>query len=259
MHFNRLAIIDLFSSGHQPMTNEDDTVWLVCDGEIYNYIELRTELINRGHKSKSNSDSESVIHAYEEYGVECLSRFNGMWSFVIYDKRNKKLFCSRDRYGEKPFYYHVGDGTITFSSEIKGILSRGIKAEPNNQRIFLYLAYSYLDINEETMFKNIMQLPPAHYMVIENGKIIIKKYWQLKDEHEQNGSELVNEEDTLCKFRDLLSSSIELRFRSDVPIGILLSGGLDSSAIVSMACDNYRVKNIPIDFMRYSFHTSSRL
>jgi len=238
--FNRLSIIDLSNARHQLISNENGDIWLVFNGEIYNYIELSDELKKRGHKFKSNSDSEVVIHAYEEFGINCQSKFNGMWSFVIYDKRKNRLFCSRDRFGEKPFYYYMDNDKIIFASEIKSILKTGVKAEPNEKQVFNYLAHAQLDISSETMFRNIFQILPAHYMVIENGSSKILRYWGLKNEKNENDL-LIGEEKLLSRFRDLFFSSVKLRLRSDVPLGVLLSGGLDSSAIVS--CINAISKN----------------
>jgi asparagine synthase (glutamine-hydrolysing) len=243
--FNRLSIIDLSENAHQPMSNEKGDIWLIFNGEVYNYLELSNELKLRGHKFKSNSDSEVVIHAYEEFGIDCQLKFNGMWSFVIYDKRKNKLFCSRDRFGEKPFYYYIDNNKIIFASEIKAILKAGVKAEPNEKQVFNYLAYAQLDTSSETMFRDIFQILPAHYMVIENGSSNIARYWGLKNEKNKDDL-LIGEEELLSRFRDLFFSSIKLRLRSDVPLGILLSGGLDSSAIVSSINYIFKEENLPL-------------
>ena len=236
-HFNiafghrRLSIIDLSSSGHQPMSNEEKSIWIVYNGEIYNYIELRAELEGIGHVFNSKTDTEVIIHAYEEWGVECLQRFNGMWAFAIWDCDKKKLFCARDRFGIKPFYYFYDRERFIFASEIKSLLESGIERDPNDLIIFDYLAFGLQDHTEFTFFEGIKQLKPAHYLIVGNGGMQIERYWNLEvnDEIESAGSGEGSE------FYDLFEDSIKLRLRSDVPIGTCLSGGLDSSSIVCVA------------------------
>lgn len=226
----RLSIIDLSSAGHQPMSNEDKTIWLTYNGEIYNYIELRPELEARGHHFKSHTDTEVIIHAYEEYGEECLNKFNEMFAFAIWDSRQNKLFCARDRFGIKPFYYYFDFRRFLFASEIKSIIEdKTIEKRPNNWIICDYLVYAYLDHTEETFFDGIKQLLPAHYLVIKDGRLSIKRYWDLNPEEKYEPSDDVK---YAQRFYELFEDSIRLKLRSDVPVGTCLSGGLDSSSIV---------------------------
>ena len=249
--FNRLSIIDLTRAGHQPMSSVEGDIHIVFNGEIFNYIELRDSLKAKGHKFISESDTEVIIHAYREYGVDCLSHFNGMWAFALYDTKNKSIFCSRDRFGIKPFYYSVNEQTLTFASEIKALLKAGIKAEPGEQQIFRYLALGQIDVDDKTLFDNILQLPPAHSLIYKNGQIKVSKFWHLEDK--KNIADLsVEPEMILQQFRELFFNAIDIRLRSDVPIGALLSGGLDSSAIVSVINMLIRGKNIPLDITTFT-------
>ncbi|MEW6096096.1 MAG: asparagine synthase (glutamine-hydrolyzing) [bacterium] len=226
----RLSIIDLSPAGHQPMSNEDKTVWITYNGEVYNYIELRSELEAKGHCFNSHTDTEVIIHAYEEYGEECLNKFNGMFAFAIWDSRQNKLFCARDRCGVKPFYYYFDNQRFLFASEIKAIIeNKTIEKKPNNQIICDYLVYAYLDHTDETFFAGIKQLLPAHYLLIKDGKLVIKRYWDLNPEEKY---EPLDDSKCAQRFYELFEDSIRLRLRSDVPVGTCLSGGLDSSSIV---------------------------
>lgn len=229
----RLAIIDLSAAGHQPMTNEDRSIWLTYNGEIYNYLELRTELKSSGHIFKSNTDSEVIIHAYEEWGTNCLKKFNGMWAFALWDSNQKRLFCARDRFGIKPFYYYLDDKRFLFASEIKALFQdKRVERRPNNRIIYDYLVNGYVDHTVETFFKGIKQLSAAHYLVIENGQIQITRYWDL-DPTQYLGN--ISDEEAAARFYELFEDSVRLRLQSEVPIGSCLSGGLDSSSIVCMA------------------------
>lgn len=249
--FNRLSIIDLSRAGHQPMSSVEGDLHLVFNGEIFNYIELRTRLQAKGHRFISESDTEVILHAYREYGVDCLSHFNGMWGFALYDAGKKRLFCSRDRFGIKPFYYSVDGTTVTFGSEIKALLKAGVPAEPDERQVFKYLALGQLDIDEKTMFSNIFQLPPAHYMVCENGQLQVSRFWNLEDRTNNADCNMAPEE-VLEQFRELFFSAVDIRLRSDVPIGALLSGGLDSSAIVSVIDVLAREKKLPLDIKTFT-------
>ncbi|GMX57713.1 MAG: asparagine synthase (glutamine-hydrolyzing) [Candidatus Yanofskyibacterium parasiticum] len=230
----RLSIIDLSSSGHQPMSNADKSLWIVFNGEIYNYIELRAQLQAKGHKFISNSDTEVIIHAYQEWGHDCLNRFNGMWAFCIWDKRKKEFFCSRDRFGIKPFYYFFQNGKFAFASEIKALLELDIVPRVNDKLIYDFLMFGMLDHTDETFFKSINKLPPASFMKIsKDGALTVERYWDFEVSDELgNGQE--NDLQYYEKFKDLFIDSVRLRLRSDVPIGSCLSGGLDSSSIVCM-------------------------
>ena len=228
----RLAIIDLSPDGLQPMTNEDRSLWLVFNGEIYNFIELREELIKKGHVFSSKSDTEVILHAYEEWGRDCLTRFNGMWAFALWDEKKQELFCARDRFGIKPFYYTTADGSFLFASEIKALLSHPAAGkEPDNEILGIYLAWGVQDHCGRTMFKGISQLPPGHAMVIgRDGKAEPFRYWDLKINPEI-GAGCDDEAVATAHFRELLSDSVRIHLRSDVAVGTCLSGGLDSSTL----------------------------
>ncbi len=226
--FRRLSIIDLSEHGNQPMTNEDGSVVIVFNGEIYNYKELMPELISKGHIFKSKCDTEVVIHAYEEYGDECVKMFNGMWAFVIYDLKKRKLFASRDRFGVKPFYYYRDNHRFIFSSEIKAILKLGIGSNADHGKVFNYLAYGYRTNDGRTFFQQISELKPAHNLSITQNSFSASRYWNFP-ETKYGRSNL--EED----LRELVFDSVSLRFRSDVPVSILLSGGIDSGIIASVS------------------------
>lgn len=233
----RLSIIDLSRDAHQPMPNEDADIFIVHNGEIYNYIELKAELERLGHRFKSKSDTEVILHAYEEWGERCLESFNGMWSFAILDVRKKMLFCARDRFGVKPFYYYADERIFVFASEIKSLLTHPmIKGEANDKAVFNYLSsgYGYMDISDDTFFFRIKQLKPGHYikLSLEDGGFSQDRYWDL-DPHKKFKAK--SEGDVYKNFYDLFEDSVKLRLRSDVPLGVSLSGGLDSSSIACVA------------------------
>jgi len=245
----RLSIIDLSSSGHQPMSNEDETIWLTYNGEVYNYIELKDELIKLGHTFRSTTDTEVIIHAYEEWGRECLNKFNGMWAFAIWDQNKNQLFCARDRFGIKPFYYYKDEEQFFFASEIKALLQCGIKCNPNEDAIGNYLAFGMKDYSENTFFDCIKQLMPGHYMLIDDKGMEITKYYDLNTvPTDINKPGCTSYEKTI---NDLLLNSIKLRLRSDVAVGSNLSGGIDSSIIVSCISSIFKAK----DYVTYSFFT----
>jgi len=227
----RLAIIDLNEDALQPMTSEDGTLWLVFNGEIYNYIELRGDLINRGHRFATASDSEVILHAYEEWSTDCLQHFNGMWAFAIWDEKNQQLFCARDRFGIKPFYYTQVDDSFLFASEIKALLAHpGAGTRPDDAMLGTYLAWGVLDHTERTMFDGIFQLKPAHAIVMTNeGPQPPFRYWDVKVSAEiQSG---VSENEAASRLLTLLQSAVSIHLRSDVPVGTCLSGGIDSSTL----------------------------
>lgn len=229
----RLSIIDLSKEGRQPMTNEDGTLWMVFNGEIYNYPEIRTELLGLGHVFKSETDSEVIIHSYEEWGPDCLSRFNGMWAFAIWDMEKKELFCARDRFGIKPFYYSIKDENFIFASEIKALRCYpGVGTDPNERQLINFLKWGLSDHTDETMFEGVYQLPAGHYMQVPvNGKPETVRYW-----HPEMSGELISDHRTdgedSKRLLELLEDSVKIHLRSDVPTGTCLSGGLDSSTIV---------------------------
>jgi asparagine synthase (glutamine-hydrolysing) len=236
--FVRLSIIDLSQSAHQPMFDESGRFLIVYNGEVYNYIEIREELKSKGYKFRSNGDTEVVLNSYLEWGIDCLNRFNGMFAFAIYDILNKKIFAARDRFGIKPFYYYLSNDKFIFGSEICAVLSAVKKTvRQNDNAIFDYIVFNRTDQTEDTFFKDIKKLQHGHYIEIENNNFKLNKWYNLKDNLGKpfNSSE---------EFSELLSSSIGLRLRSDVPVGICLSGGLDSSAIVSLLLKDYNRKDI---------------
>lgn len=228
----RLAVIDLSEIGHQPMCNENGTIWITYNGEIYNYIELGQDLKSKGHIFRSKTDTEVIIHAYEEWGVECIQKFNGMWAFAIWDDRKKRLFCARDRMGIKPFYYYFDKERFLFASEIKALLVNAfIERRPNDQIIWDYLVNEYVDHTEDTFFSDIKQLLPAHYLLIENKDLSIYRYWDLDPNKTLSD---ITDSEAAKQFYELFEESIRLHLQSDVPLGTCLSGGLDSSSIVCM-------------------------
>ena len=229
----RLSILDLSPLGHQPMSNKDGSVWITYNGEVYNYIELKEELISKGYVFNTGTDTEVIISAYEEWGEDCVKKFNGMFAFAIWDQRKQQLFIARDRFGIKPFYYCFWGDALVFSSEIKSMLKiQDLKLSLNKRVIHNYISM-YPDIIEnQTFFNEIHEVPPAHFGIINsNNNLSFKNYWILdpqKSIYNISSSEYVEQ------FYDLFDSSIKLRLRSDVPVGTCLSGGLDSSTIVCM-------------------------
>ncbi|MCK5707884.1 MAG: asparagine synthase (glutamine-hydrolyzing) [Candidatus Aureabacteria bacterium] len=222
----RLSVIDL-QTGSQPIYNEDKSIVIVYNGEIFNYKELRVELTKLGHIFKTQTDTEVIIHAYEEYGYSCLDKFIGMFAFAIYDKNKKKLFLARDRFGEKPLYFYNKEGNFLFASEIKSILTQ-VEPEPNITPLFWSLEASF---QENTLYKNIYSLLPAHYLIYDGKNVKVKKYWDFPKEPEKYKSKKYY----VDKLRWLIEDAVRLRLRSDVPVGVLLSGGLDSSIIACIA------------------------
>jgi asparagine synthase (glutamine-hydrolysing) len=232
----RLAILDLSSLGSQPMSTEDGTLHIAHNGEVYNFLELRKELETLGHSFKTRTDTEVILHAYGEWGSECLDRFNGMWSFAIWDRLQQTLFCSRDRFGEKPFYYHSGPRCFVFGSEIKQILEfSDTTREANEWLVFSYLEQGLLGHSDETFFKGIYQLPAGHFLILDLVKQSlvpeIRRYWDLPIKQ----TDRLSAQEASKEFLRRLTKAVSLRMLSDVPVGSCLSGGLDSSAIVCVA------------------------
>lgn len=229
----RLSIIDL-RSGHQPLSNEDGSVWIVLNGEIYNYRQLRRYLLDRGHTFKTESDTEVIVHLYEDLGPRCVEKLRGMFAFAIWDERQRSLILARDRVGIKPLYYYKGDEFLAFGSEIKSILALpDVKREILPETIDRFLTFYYLP-GEETMLKNIRKLPPGHYLIAQNGTTRIHQYWDLdfaKSGENLSPAELQN------RLVEMLAQSVELHMMSDVPVGFLLSGGVDSTAMLSFASE----------------------
>lgn len=234
--FRRLAIIDLTPAGHQPMSDRDGKIWIIFNGEIYNYIEIKTRLIKIGYSFKSSSDTEVIIYSYLEWGVDCLQHFNGMFSFSIYDIIKKTIFCVRDRMGIKPFYYYFDSYHFGFSSEIKQLLGLFGDQKMNNLMVTDFIVRgSYGNYNEDSYYTNIKILEPGHYLFVDlkNEKIEITKkcWWKLSD---TKSLAVNNDKEVFEKTLDLLTESTKIRLRSDVALGTALSGGLDSSGIVGV-------------------------
>ena len=229
----RLSIIDLSAAAHQPMCNENGTIWIVFNGEIYNFQEIRAELLKKGHFFKSKSDTEVILHAYEEWGVECLTYFRGMFAFAIWDSILQQVFLARDRLGKKPLVYFSQNGRFAFASEIKGLLQLpNIERRVNDTAIHHYLTYQYVP-SPDTIFVAIKKLPPAHYLLYDrNGNLKIERYWKLNfNENLRTHSDTKELEE---RIRAELEESVKLRLISDVPLGAFLSGGMDSSLIVGI-------------------------
>lgn len=242
----RLSIIDL-AGGKQPIGNEDGTVWIVFNGEIYNYRELRPELIRRGHRFQTNSDTEVIVHLYEEYGPDCVSRLRGMFAFAIWDVRARTLFLARDRVGIKPLYYSVCDGQLLFASEIKAILRHpGMGRHVDLRAIDSFLMFKYCP-GAETAIAGIHRLLPGHHLRVRDGRISISRYWDLSFSTEpERGTEGQVAEELVS----LLKDTVKGHMISDVPVGVLLSGGLDSTAMLSFAVEETEqtVKTFTVGF-----------
>jgi asparagine synthase (glutamine-hydrolysing) len=225
----RLAIIDLRAVAGQPMSNEDGSIWLTFNGEIYNFQELRVELKARGHVFRTSSDTEVIVHAYEEYGRACLSRFRGMFAFALWDARTRTLFLARDRVGKKPLYYYRGHDRFVFGSEIKALLTDpAVPREPDPIALDHYLALQYIPA-PLTAFRGVYKLPAAHWLALHDGHIEIGRYWHLR----YTPKRPLSMRDATAELQCRLAEAVRLRLVSDVPLGAFLSGGVDSSAVVA--------------------------
>jgi asparagine synthase (glutamine-hydrolysing) len=227
----RLSIIDV-AAGHQPMTNEDSCLWLVFNGEIYNHQELRPDLENRGHRYRTRSDTETILHLFEEYGRDCVRHLRGMFAFVIWDTRRQRLFAARDRLGIKPLYYYLDSQRLLFGSEIKTLLAYpGLRAELNRSVIPEYLAFGYIS-SAETMFKSIRKLMPGHTLELdEAGQSRIEPYWDLAVPVDSDSRP---RQHYVTHYREMLEHAVSSHLMSDVPLGVFLSGGLDSSVVAAL-------------------------
>jgi asparagine synthase (glutamine-hydrolysing) len=229
--FRRLSIIDL-SGGHQPLANEDDSIWIVFNGEIYNYQELRALLLNKGHVFKTQSDTEVIVHLYEEYGRDCVQKLRGMFAFAIWDSVKRTLFLARDRVGIKPLYYYLDENFLSFGSEMKALLvDPAVRRDIDPAMIDRFLTYYYVP-GSATLLRNFNKLEPGHWLVVRDGKVQIKGYWDIDfqpaDDHK-------SAEDLEQQVLTLLDDTVQLHMISDVPVGFLLSGGVDSTAMLSLA------------------------
>ncbi len=231
----RLSILDLSADGHMPMSNEDGTVWITYNGEIYNFADLRRELEGKGHRFASNTDTEVIVHLYEEEGVDCVRRLNGMFAFAISDLRESTplLFIARDHFGIKPFYYHYRNGRLAFASEVKALLEvPGIEPSIDPESLDQYLTFLWVP-DPKTLFEGIFKLPAGHSALFRNGELSISQYWDLSfppADYKFRRSE----ENLAHEIRDRFGYSVEQQMVSDVPLGAFLSAGLDSSSIVAM-------------------------
>ncbi|RKY32726.1 MAG: asparagine synthase (glutamine-hydrolyzing) [Candidatus Omnitrophota bacterium] len=242
----RLSIIDLTKAASQPMSNEDSTLWFVFNGEIYNYRELRQELIGKGHKFKSASDSETLIHLYEEMGEDCIESIRGMFAFAIWDAKKQILFLARDRIGKKPLLYSFNNGVFCFASEFSALLKSGlIKKDINLNAINSYLSYGYIPA-PFTIYRSVYKLLPAHTLILKKNQIQTREFWQLNYAKKINISEKEAEVEILRRLKE----AVGLRLYSDVALGAFLSGGIDSSSVVALMSElsSEKVKTFSIGF-----------
>ncbi len=249
----RLSIIDLSPGGHQPLSNEDGSIWITFNGEIYNFQALREELLARGHSFRGNSDTEVIVHLYEELGPNCVERLRGMFAFAIWDDRQRRLLLARDRVGKKPLLYAtLSDGGLAFASEFQGMLAHpGVDRTVNRSTFGSYLTYGYIP-SPETAFAGIRKLPPAHWLLWKEGRATIERYWQLDYTPKTTLSEPEACEALLTELRE----AVRLRMIADVPLGAFLSGGIDSSAVVALMSQlsDRPVKTFSIGFEEAAFN-----
>ncbi len=246
---DRLSIIDLSEAGHQPMPDAGGRYWIVFNGEVYNYLELRRELV--GYPFKSQTDTEVVLAAYIKWGAACLDRFIGMFAFAIWDEQSQTLFAARDRLGVKPFYYHLGqNGELTFASEIKALFASGVPAEPDAVTWASYLGRGLTDYSERTFWKGIQALRGGNALTWRDGQLSIRRWYDLAErvrDFDERPEGVIEQE-----YEALMTDSVRLRFRSDVPVGINLSGGLDSSVLLGLV---HEVKGAENDIKAFTFIT----
>lgn len=247
----RLAIVDLSPAGHQPMGNEDGTVWLVCNGEIYNHPTLRADLERRGHRYRSASDNETILHLYEEYGQDCVHHLRGMFAFALWDGRRRCLLLARDRFGQKPLLYAETPDGLAFASELKALLQDpAVSGEVDEVALHHYLTYGYIPA-PQTAFLGIRKLPAASILLWQDGRVTIERYWMLRYTPKLE----IGEEEAVERLLTLLREATRLQLMSDVPLGAFLSGGIDSSAVVAMMAEvmSEPVKTFSIGFDEQSF------
>src|SRR5881396_3474948 len=250
----RLAIIDLLT-GEQPTFNEDHSIAVILNGEIYNYRELRSDLEKRGHTFRSASDTEILPHLYEEYGREMVDRLNGMFAFALWDDRRRRLFVARDRFGEKPLYWGVLDHTLLFASEPKVLLAHpAVQPNLNLNALRQYLSFDYVPA-PLSIYEGINKLPAAHTLTLEEGEIKVERYWKLSY---KTAAPVPSVAEAAEQLHELLADSVRMRLVSDVPLGVLLSGGIDSSVVTALAvrASSETVKTFSISFAEASFDES---
>ena len=252
----RLSIIGI-DGGTQPICNESGSLWIVYNGEAFNYIELKQDLIKKGHRFTTETDTEVLLHLYEEYGTGCLERINGQFSLAIWDSLKKELFIARDRVGIRPLYYAWSAGRLFFASEIKAILAGDGKRDLDLEALSQVFVF-WTTLPGRTAFKDIRELPPGHFMLVKNGRTDPKRYWGIPS-HPQDSSGGTSISDAAEQLRELLSDAVRLRLRADVPVGAYLSGGLDSSIIamlISRNCSSH-LRTFSIGFETSSFDETS--
>jgi asparagine synthase (glutamine-hydrolysing) len=253
----RLSIIDL-QTGHQPMCNEDGTVWITFNGEIYNFGELRRDLERAGHRFATASDTETIIHAYEQYGVDCLSHFRGMFAFGIWSESARTLFLARDRFGKKPLFYTQQAGWLAFASEVQALVAHpGLAREPDPAAIDHYLTFGYIPA-PQTIYRQVYKLPPGHFLLAklaEDRSILtvrVAAWWRLRYDPEH----AMSDEDGAEGLLSLLKDAVRLRVAADVPVGVLLSGGTDSSIVTALVSSLHsgRIKTFSIGFAEQDYN-----
>jgi len=251
----RLSIIDLSPAGRQPMSNEDGSIWITYNGEIYNFIALRAELERKGHRFKSSSDTEVVIHLYEELGIRCLEKMNGMFAFALWDRHKKTLILARDRIGKKPLHYALSNEGIVFASELKALLTHpGVSREIDLKSLNRYLTYEYVPA-PDSIFKSIKKLEPGHYLLYRQGATEMVQYWDLPLTDNPMGYK--TEAEYVEDLRERLANAVKSRLVADVPVGLFLSGGVDSSLIAALAMRaNPKLECFSIGFDEPSFDES---
>lgn len=249
----RLSIIDL-KSGQQPIFSQDGSKFIVFNGEIYNFRELKKELESLGYKFKTNSDTETIIHAFDEYGTDCVNKLRGMFAFAIWDKRDESLFIARDRVGKKPLFYSLlPNGNFVFGSELKSLLTHGeISKEIDYSALDAYLTFSYVP-EEFCIFKDVNKLQPGHFLIFKDGKIKTRQFWDFKY---KEITQIKSEEEYVEELREKIKDAVKVRLISEVPLGAFLSGGVDSSAVVGMMSQilDKPVKTFSIGFNEDSFN-----
>jgi len=254
--FRRLSIIDL-NTGNQPIGNEDGSLQVVLNGEIYNYRELRAELIGRGHRFATNSDTEVIVHLYEELGARCVERLNGMFAFALWDEKDRRLLLARDRFGKKPLYYADLGDALLFGSELKALLQHPrCPRELDFPSLSRYLALEYVP-TPRAIFDGVSKLPGGHYLLWHEGRTSVEQYWDLSFASDGDNR---SDEDYVEEFRDLFREAVRRRLVSDVPLGAFLSGGIDSSSVVAMMSEALpagAVKTFSIGFEDSSFDEST--
>ncbi|MBD3289378.1 asparagine synthase (glutamine-hydrolyzing), partial [candidate division KSB1 bacterium] len=244
----RLSIIDL-QTGKQPISNENESVWIVFNGEIYNHVELRNELEKKGHRFKTKTDTEAIVHAYEEWGENCVRKLNGMFGFAIWDKRKQMMFIARDRIGIKPMYYFFDGKRLVFGSELKSILKAGdIPRRVDLQALDNFLTFEYIPA-PLSIFQDIRKLPAGYYLTLRNGDVKVRNYWELN--FQTNG---LDERSVQANLKELLQDAVKVRLMSDVPLGAFLSGGIDSSTTVALMA---QVMDQPVKTFSIGFEDST--